>query len=157
MALPASLITTYRLEYENTDISIDELCLKYDVSRDDLINSNTWHKTSECIPELVTSEVQQVKNKVTKIAMMTAEPLAPQDIAPTSNDMLEQIEEFKRIAIAYALKFIKTEAEYADIKDFKEVVNIVDSIEKSYKNNRPTETTVNIAIQNLVERFSDDC
>ena len=38
------------------------------------------------------------------------------------------------------------------------MVAIVDSIEKSYKDVKdPIGTTINIAIQNLVERFSDDC
>ena len=53
---------------------------------------------------------------------------------------------------------MREDVEFAEIKEFKDVVAIVDSIEKSYKDTKdPQGTTINIAIQNLVEKFSDDC
>lgn len=79
----------------------------------------------------------------------------PSSIVPTSTNT-EKIEEFKELALNHALKFMKNDAQFAEVKEFKDMVSIVGTIEASYKDTKP-ENTINIAIQNIVKGFTDDC
>lgn len=181
MALPASLILTYKIEYETTSITLDSLIEKYDINREDIPDISNWRKQTEAEPEVEILAAPQPRAKRKKAqpkvdivtlpvtpAIVTppvkASPLnaiveiAPEEIAHENQDVLDQIDEFKRLTLAKATKFVRDEADYADIKDLKDVVSIVDTIEKSYKGVKQG-PAVNILVQNLVERFrdGDDC
>ena len=181
MALPASLILTYKIEYETTSITLDSLIEKYDINLDDIPDISDWRKQTEAEPEveiLATPQPRAKRKKVqpkVDIATPLATPtiatppaktspldaiveIAPEEIAHENQDVLDQIDEFKRLTLAKATKFVRDEADYADIKDLKDVVSIVDTIEKSYKGVKQG-PAVNILVQNLVERFrdGDDC
>lgn len=172
MALPASLILTYKIEYETTSITLDSLIEKYDINLDDIPDISDWRKQTEAEPEveiLATPQPRAKRKKAQpKVDIVTppvkASPLdaiveiAPEEIAHENQDVLDQIDEFKRLTLAKATKFVRDEADYADIKDLKDVVSIVDTIEKSYKGVKQG-PAVNILVQNLVERFrdGDDC
>ena len=173
MALPASLILTYKIEYETTSITLDSLIEKYDINIDDIPDISNWRKQTEAEPEveiLATPQPRAKRKKaqppqdIVTAAIVKASPLdaipevAPEEIAHENQDVLDQIDEFKRLTLAKATKFVRDEADYADIKDLKDVVSIVDTIEKSYKGVRQG-PAVNILVQNLVERFrdGDDC
>lgn len=147
--IPATLLLSYQIEYENTDITIDELCSKYDVTTKQLKGYTKWSKkTSETneLPELIEPSKPIVTKKPADITIVN-----------DKEQVLSDIDEFKRLAVAHAVKFIKDDAEFAEVKEFKDMVAIVDSIEKSYKDTKEQGPTINIAIQNLVERFKDDC
>lgn len=178
MALPASLILTYKIEYETTSITLDSLIEKYDINLDDIPDISDWRKQTEAEPEveiLATPQPRAKRKKaqpkvdiatppVTPAPPAKTSPLdaiveiAPEEIAHENQDVLDQIDEFKRLTLAKATKFVRDEADYADIKDLKDVVSIVDTIEKSYKGVKQG-PAVNILVQNLVERFrdGDDC
>lgn len=177
MALPASLILTYKIEYETTSITLDSLIEKYDINLDDIPDISDWRKQTEAEPEveiLATPQPRAKRKKAQpKVDIVTptivtplakTSPLdaiveiAPEEIAHENQDVLDQIDEFKRLTLAKATKFVRDEADYADIKDLKDVVSIVDTIEKSYKGVKQG-PAVNILVQNLVERFrdGDDC
>lgn len=173
MALPASLILTYKIEYETTSITLDSLIEKYDINLDDIPDISDWRKQTEAEPEVEILATPQPRAKRKKATIVTSAPIvtpaktspldaiveiAPEEIAHENQDVLDQIDEFKRLTLAKATKFVRDEADYADIKDLKDVVSIVDTIEKSYKGVKQG-PAVNILVQNLVERFrdGDDC
>jgi hypothetical protein len=173
MALPASLILTYKIEYETTSITLDSLIEKYDINLDDIPDISDWRKQTEAEPEVEILAAPQPRAKrkkaQPKVDIVTTLPaktspldaiveIAPEEIAHENQDVLDQIDEFKRLTLAKATKFVRDEADYADIKDLKDVVSIVDTIEKSYKGVKQG-PAVNILVQNLVERFrdGDDC
>lgn len=173
MALPASLILTYKIEYETTSITLDSLIEKYDINLDDIPDISDWRKQTEAEPEveiLATPQPRAKRKKATIVTPTIVTPpaktspldaiveIAPEEIAHENQDVLDQIDEFKRLTLAKATKFVRDEADYADIKDLKDVVSIVDTIEKSYKGVKQG-PAVNILVQNLVERFrdGDDC
>lgn len=177
MALPASLILTYKIEYETTSITLDSLIEKYDINLDDIPGISDWRKQTEAEPEveILATPQPRAKRKKAQPKVGIATPtivtppaktspldaiveIAPEEIAHENQDVLDQIDEFKRLTLAKATKFVRDEADYADIKDLKDVVSIVDTIEKSYKGVKQG-PAVNILVQNLVERFrdGDDC
>jgi len=71
-------------------------------------------------------------------------------------EILTKIEEFKTSAIEHALNFMANDAKYAETKELKDMVSIVDTIEKSYTGRDDSKTTINIAMQNMVKKYSDD-
>lgn len=148
MTLPHTLLLTYQIEYETTDISIESLCTKYDVQTKQLKGYTKWTKG---LGEPDIAEPLQ--------ADIITSPIDTQDlkIPKDTVELLESIEDFKRKAVAHAIKFMRDDAEFAEVKEFKDMVAIVDSIEKSYKDTKDTGPTVNILIQNLTEKFQDDC
>lgn len=153
MKLPITLLLNYQIEYEKTpDLTIPELCEKYSVETKQLPGYTKWQKE--------TSPTQ-----LTEATIVTeAEPLAP---APKDNkdfilakdeaELLSQVDEFKTLAMAHALAFMKNDAEFAEVKEFKDVVKIVLDVESSVRVTDTPTTNINILVQNLSKRFDDDC
>ena len=142
MKIPATLLLNYQIEYETTDITIDALCAKYDITTSALKGHQGWTKrtieTTTHLPSVPTSEHKLVSSK------------------PSNKQIIDNIQEFKELAMEHALKFMRNDAEFAEVKEFKDMVSIVGTIEASYKDDKP-ENTINIAIQNIVKDFTDDC
>lgn len=168
-SLPITLLLTYQAEYENTpDLTVEQLCEKYCVNQGQLKGWQTWekviHDDIEIMPALeprVDTSTSIDSQRLPRIAMPQL-PDIPLDttLTPADAPVLKDIAQFKELAVAHALKFMRNDAEFAEVKEFKDMVAIVDSLEKSYiakKNPDDAKITVNIAIQNLVERFRDDC
>ena len=149
MKLPNTLLLTYQIEYETTDISIESLCTKYDVQTKQLKGYTKWAKRQE---DPVAEPLQADIIDTPEIQVIAI----PKD----TKELLENVEEFKKLAVAHAVKFMKNDAEFAEVKEFKDMVAIVDSIEKSYKDVKSNEPTINVLIQNLTQKFKDtpdDC
>lgn len=167
-SLPITLLLTYQAEYENTpDLTVEQICEKYCVNQGQLKGWQTWekiiHNDIEVMPpaEVIDSSSTSIDTSRPRIAIPQL-PDIPLDTQLTIEDapVLKDIAQFKELAVAHALKFMRNDAEFAEVKEFKDMVAIVDSLEKSYiakKNPDDAKITVNIAIQNLVERFRDDC
>lgn len=151
--LPNDLILDYQIEYQTTDITIAKLCEKYGVQTKQLPGYTKWEK--------------QAKEQTAIVELVDIIDIAPPPVArPEHRDIvlatdkteiLSQVSEFKALAMAHALKFMNDDSEFSEVKEFKDVVAIVDSIEKSYKDIKLDGTTINIAIQNIVKDFKDDC
>ena len=159
MTLPNTLLLTYQAEYETTpDMTIDDICTKYDVQTKQLKGYTKWQKR---ILEDSSSTHEPTEAEDFDVSIVPSVPKKPNHdlaIPKDREELLTDIDNFKGLAIAHAVKFMKDDAEFAEVKEFKDMVAIVDSIEKSYRDVKdPSGTTINIAIQNLVERFSDDC
>jgi len=151
MELPATLLLTYQAEYErDPNLTIAELCEKYDVQTKQLNGYMKWTKRDIKEPPIGTKPSILATPNLPKPSELPK--------AVNKEKLLEDIDMFKQLAVAHAIKFMKEDAEFAEVKEFKDMVATVDSIEKSYKDTKdPQGTTINIAIQNLVEKFSDDC
>jgi hypothetical protein len=172
-SLPITLLLTYQAEYENTpDLTVEQICEKYCVNQGQLKGWQTWekviHEDIEVMPVLEPSVAKVAKVDTSSNYGLRDRPLdIPQlpdtidtTLTPEDTPVLKDIAQFKELAVAHALKFMRNDAEFAEVKEFKDMVAIVDSLEKSYiakKNPDDAKITVNIAIQNLVERFRDDC
>ena len=137
------LLTQYRLEYETTDITKDELISKYSIDPTTLKGHEDWIKPHQLGPEDYPSqELVTVDNRLT-----TKEVKA---------SVKDNISEFKELAMEHCLTFMKNDVRFAEVKEFKDIVSIVTSIESSGKDDT-TGTTINVLVQNITEGFRDDC
>ena len=148
MALPPNLLLTYRKEFESSDITIQELCKKYHVTLKELKGYSTWKKEQP--------KQEQPKQPVTIASIEVPQLPKKLPVTQTDTSVKEDIEKFKKLAIANALRFIEEDIAFASVKDFKDMVAIVDSIDKSYKDIKDTGPTIQVLVQNIFERFSDD-
>lgn len=156
------LLASLRIEYETTSITLDSLCHKHKVKLPELKGSSEWQKRpgieepkepteTIVIPDITINIPEQPK--ATTIVI----PDTPIDTSVTAS-MEDKIRDFKEKAIDAALVFINQDVRFAEVKEFKDMVAIVDSIDNSLRkpglNNGPT---INILVQNLAERYQDDC
>jgi len=181
------LTEAYRTEYETTNITLKELMEKYDLTHEDIPGHEQWtqHKStatkstkqpptrarkikkvdklisdiiSEPVQPLVTLAVieepaitlEPVQTLVTKQPLVATEPTETQ---------LDKIAQFKELALDHCINFMNKDAKFSEVKEFKDIVAIVDTLEKSYQKVDPEagKPTINILINNLMERFNDDC
>jgi len=155
------LLQSYKNEYQTTDISIEDLCLKYDISTSDLKGYTKWDKTISQESTIVlpkdSEEISETQTEALDVTVIDK----PEEVNKTQKEILADIDTFKKQAVKECLRFIKDDARYAEVKEFKDMVAIVDSIEKSYKDTKdPEGTTINVLIQNLTQKFKDtpdDC
>lgn len=168
------LLASLRIEYETTSITLDSLCHKHKVKPEQLKGSIEWKKKPGIIEDVeivepITIEAEQ-PTIVKEVEPIEASPIQPTIVTkpkelttkpeePTIELTIEdKIKDFKEKAIDAALVFINQDVRFAEIKEFKDMVSIVDSIDSSLKkpstNNAPT---INILVQNLTERYKDDC
>ena len=132
------LLMAYEEEYRtHPTLTIDNICEKYSVDRKDLTGCHTWTKQ-----EIVPKQHIAPKQEIASIDIQTKE---------------EKIEEFKKLALDHALSFMRTDAKFAEVKEFKDIVAVVDSIDKSYQKAPTDTTTVNVLVQNIMQRAIDDC
>ena len=127
-----------RGEYEtDPDITIDELCAKYRVTRNVLGPTFNWEKVQHGLEEpLIPHVTTEIVEK----------PKTPKDT----------ISEFKTLTLEEALTRLKTQGSMLPIRDLKELVAIIDTIDKSYSKSTDV-NQINIVIQNMISKFEDDC
>jgi len=159
MKIPNSLLLTYQEEYETTpDLTIANLCEKYEVETKQLKGYTKWTKRV-LVPE-GTSTLDTLDKlpepPVNSEHSLSRERESTPLVIATEEALGKDIDEFKTLAMAHALKFMRNDAEFAEVKEFKDMVSIVGTIEASIKDTKP-ENTINIAIQNIVKEFKDDC
>jgi len=160
MKLPATLLLTYRTEYETTPgLTLSELCDRYNIKLSDLKDTSKWFKRCKAEPKPLVIPRAVVAKLDTIIAPPAEDkPLVmPTVELKTREQMLMEVNNFKALALTHALKFISCDAEFAEVKELKDMVSIVDTIERSYKDASTSPHTVSSAIKNLVEEFRDDC
>lgn len=123
-----TLTDSYRIEYETTALSIDDICHKYSITTDQLPGHEDW-----------------IKRTTTPIAQPTQN---------TSNeDIVSDIATVKEVLLSKIKDSIDNP--YLEVKELKDITKMVIDLEGSYKdkNHGPT---VNILVQNLTERYKDD-
>lgn len=135
----------YKIEYETTDITLDDLAFKYSIHLGD---TSGWVKEPHLIQPVVTPAT----------IVMPTTPRLP-EITPLDDreQLLADILAFKKGAIEHAKKFMAKDVAFCEVKEFKDMVSVVTNLEQSLIEQKQTGPVVNILVQNLVERFKDDC
>ena len=136
-------LLSYQIEYETSDITIIELCDKYQVKKKQLKGYTKWKKPQHEEKELIVPEAYPI----------VLEAINQPD---EENTLLTSIQLFKKRAVEYALDSI-TEPQYLEIREFKDLVSIIDTVEKSIKGTEGGNNTVNIMVQNIMNKYADDC
>lgn len=157
--VPVALLNLMKLEYE-AGAEISTILDKYKITKEQLGEPEWLSKPRVTIlPALNKSPASIEPNKPLAPAVVTiAQPAdlneAEQDESVTR--ILEKISSFKEKAVDYALDMMSM---VGDTKELKDLISSVTAIEATYKDLRPKDNTpvINIAIQNLVDRFRDDC
>lgn len=177
-------MTTHRLsllreEYETTNITIDELCLYHGVLPKELKGYKNWKKHANIeevdVSHLLVSEVEEPQAPVLEDAPVIEEvpqtstpPITTTTQATTlpaviANDtdieeIRADIKTCKRLAMARCKEFLTNDAKFAEVKEIKDIVSIVNDIDKSMQVVKVEDgATVNVYINNLINNFRDDC
>nr|DAS91422.1 MAG TPA: hypothetical protein [Caudoviricetes sp.] len=151
--VPVALLNLIKLEYE-AGSEIETVLDKYKVTKEQL-GEPEWllQPRVRVLPALKDAPQQPLAPAVVTIAS-SAQQEPEQDESVTR--ILEKISSFKEKAVDYALDMMSM---VGDTKELKDLISSVTAIEATYKDLRPKDNTpvINIAIQNLVDRFRDDC
>ena len=150
-----------KLEYE-AGAEIDTILDKYKITKEQLGEPEWLSKPRVTVlPALNKTPTSIEPNKPLAPAVVTIAQPASQDLNEAEQDesvtrILEKISSFKEKAVDYALDMMSM---VGDTKELKDLISSVTAIEATYKDLRPKDNTpvINIAIQNLVDRFRDDC
>lgn len=159
--VPVALLNLMKLEYE-AGAEIDTILDKYKITKEQLGEPEWLSKPRVTIlPALNKTPASIEPNKPLAPAVVTIAQPALQDLNEAEQDenvtrILEKISSFKEKAVDYALDMMSM---VGDTKELKDLISSVTAIEATYKDLRPKDNTpvINIAIQNLVDRFRDDC
>jgi len=166
------LTEAYKAEYETTPITIEALMTKYELSYDDIKGHETWISFLAPKPTVTKPKPKATKKQVKIDTIIDSIAITPSTIVTTpatsqslttetiaTEVQLEKIANFKELALDHCIKFMTKDAQWSEVKEFKDIVAIVDSLEKSYQKIDPDagKPTINIMINNLMERFQDDC
>lgn len=131
-------------EYETTDLTIDQLCHKHDTTTKQLKGYTKWQKDIICPPPCVLPQSQ-------------TEPIHTSIATPATTvnkDTQSKIDKLKQICLERAEELLNEP--HLETKEFKDIVHVIDTIDKSYKDLKP-QTNIAIMVQNLVGKFTDDC
>lgn len=159
--VPVALLNLMKLEYE-AGAEISTILDKYKITKEQLGEPEWLSKPRVTIlPALNKTPASIEPNKPLAPAVVTIAQPASQDLNEVEQDesvtrILEKISSFKEKAVDYALDMMSM---VGDTKELKDLISSVTAIEATYKDLRPKDNTpvINIAIQNLVDRFRDDC
>jgi hypothetical protein len=145
------LLEAYKTEFETTDITISELLKKYSITKRKLKGHEDWTKRLQ-------QDFVNDQQTLLLTAPSTNMPTTTTHDSTISKTNAEKIEAFKTAALDRALLFIEVDAQFAEVKEFKDIVAIVDSIEKSYQKVDPEagKSTVNLFVQQIMAQFKDD-
>lgn len=156
--VPVALLNLMKLEYE-AGAEIDTILDKYKITKEQLGEPEWLSKPRVTIlPALNKTPASRTEPALAPAVVTIAQPAdlneAEQDESVTR--ILEKISSFKEKAVDYALDMMSM---VGDTKELKDLISSVTAIEATYKDLRPKDNTpvINIAIQNLVDRFRDDC
>ena len=159
--VPVALLNLMKLEYE-AGAEIDTILDKYKITKEQLGEPEWLSKPRVTILQALNKTPASIEpNKPLAPAVVTIAQPASQDLNEAEQDesvtrILEKISSFKEKAVDYALDMMSM---VGDTKELKDLISSVTAIEATYKDLRPKDNTpvINIAIQNLVDRFRDDC
>lgn len=140
------LTQVYKREYETTPISLADIKAKYNIK--DTVDTSDWTKS------IVSS----------KAILAQAQPSVPQ--TPHNNSLVsssdedynlqDDVDKAKKLIVKNALDILVHDTNDITIKEFKDVVSIIDTLDNK-KDTNNSQTNITIAIQNLVKGFNDDC
>ena len=140
------LLTQYQMEFEHSNITINDLLDKYSLKLEDLKGHELWVKGSTIVPSIVPDNLPSTN-------------ILDGSLDSSEQTLEEQVLDFKEKAMEHCLTFMEKDVRFAEVKEFKDIVSIVDSIDKSLQKGNPDDkgTTINVLVQNITEKFQDDC
>jgi hypothetical protein len=146
--VPVALLNLIKLEYE-AGSEIETVLDKYKVTKEQ-IGEPEWLSK----PRVTVLPAPQ-QPLAPAVVTITQQPEAEEQDESVTR-VLEKISSFKEKAVDYALDMMSM---VGDTKELKDLISSITAIEATYKDLRPKDNTpvINIAIQNLVDRFRDDC
>lgn len=150
--VPVALLNLMKLEYE-AGAEISTILDKYKITKEQLGEPEWLSKPRVTI---LPAPKQPLAPAVVTIAQPASQDLNEAEQDESVTRILEKISSFKEKAVDYALDMMSM---VGDTKELKDLISSVTAIEATYKDLRPKDNTpvINIAIQNLVDRFRDDC
>jgi len=160
-------MTTHRLsllreEYETTTITIDDLCLYHGIPLKELKGYKSWKKITQPEAELDITSFLEDENTPVIEEVLTLPMSSPPTLPTPSQGNLDiaqlklDIGTCKQLAITKCKDFLTNDAKFAEIKEIKDVVAIVNDIDKSIAGITQGGTTINVLINNLIASFRDD-
>jgi hypothetical protein len=160
------MIEAYKAEFDlkvnsGTDphLAIAQIKEAYSLTNDDLPGHETWiaKPTKNKRTKKIDKVLEATAGNSEQPGVIVVKPSLP--VTPAVDSQLEKIENFKKLALDHCIHFMEKDAKFAEVKEFKDIVAIVDTLEKSYQKTDPEagKPTINIMINNLMERFKDDC
>jgi len=149
------LADLYEREFYATNITKAELCDKYNISMSDLAHIKE--------PELETAletELETTPSTVVNEPKQTL-PAKQTQTQPATNsnedgDFLTSIYSFKKAALEEARSQLVSNYEL-DSRELKNLVSTVDILEKSVTKTDGAGNTVTIMVQNIMNKYADDC
>lgn len=159
--VPVALLNLMKLEYE-AGAEIDTILDKYKITKEQLGEPEWLSKPRVTVlPALNKTPASRTEPALAPAVVTIAQQPNITEINEAEQDesvtrILEKISSFKEKAVDYALDMMSM---VGDTKELKDLISSVTAIEATYKDLRPKDNTpvINIAIQNLVDRFRDDC
>ena len=159
--VPVALLNLMKLEYE-AGADISTILDKYKITKEQLGEPEWLSKPRVTIlPALNKSPASRTEPTIAPAVVTIAQQPNIAEVQEVEQDesvtrILEKISSFKEKAVDYALDMMSM---VGDTKELKDLISSVTAIEATYKDLRPKDNTpvINIAIQNLVDRFRDDC
>lgn len=159
--VPVALLNLMKLEYE-AGADISTILDKYKITKEQLGEPEWLRKPRVTIlPALNKTPASRTEPTLAPAVVTIAQQPNITEINEAEQDesvtrILEKISSFKEKAVDYALDMMSM---VGDTKELKDLISSVTAIEATYKDLRPKDNTpvINIAIQNLVDRFRDDC
>ena len=95
--------------------------------------------------------IADLEKKLEKTTTLNKVPVVSKDL-PIS----EGIQKFKSEVIKYANEAL-SKSKYLEVKEVKDLTTIITMIENSSNNKADANPTINILVQNILDRQKDDC
>lgn len=146
----------YKAEFETSNISIEDLLTKYNITKEELGSTTMWEKRAGVgiVPDSTYKRKDIIKPEIA--------PNTGQDIIvlDKEEDFLDIIQDTKKLALTSTKQFFEDyDTDEVTTKEFKDMVGVLKDLESGelIRQGKDTGPTVNILIQNLTEKFQDDC
>lgn len=138
----------YQEEWQsNPTQTIADLASKYGFEVDDLGDTSDWVKDEPQEPKPTPVPVQLMH------PMLQPEPSTYDD---DKHQLTSNITDFKKRMVKECLHRLRNEGRMLEVKNLRELAQIVDIIDKSLKATSDGQN-VNVLIQNIVNKYGDDC
>lgn len=142
----------YKTEFETSNISLEDLLEKYNITKEELGSTSSWKKRVEVLPDNTYKRKDIIKPDITP---------SPETVEPVLDEnFLDIIQDIKKLALASTKQFFENyNTDEVTTKEFKDMVVVLRDLESGelIRQGKNTGPTVNILIQNLTEKFQDDC
>lgn len=153
----------YKAEFETSNISLEDLLTKYNITKEELGSTTMWEKRAGVgiVPDPTYKRKDIIKPELTSKSCDIA-PNPGQDIIvlDEEEDFLDIIQDTKKLALISTKQFFEDyDTDEVTTKEFKDMVGVLKDLESGelIRQGKDSGPTVNILIQNLTEKFKDDC